>query len=529
MNALAGSRQLVKLASRRDRIVLPIWLYVLIGLVGSSAYSIRGLYPDAASRQGLVEAIGAAPTAAAMYGKLVDASLGAITAWRVGVIGAVLASVMSIMLISRHTRAEEQNGRQELVSAGAIGRYAAPAAALQLVITANVIVAVCVGGVSALFALPAAGAFALGSAIAGCGLVFGALTAVTAQLAGSSRGSNGLAFAVLGICYLIRAAADMSTYSWLLWCSPVGWLEQVRAFAGDRWWVLALPVVSSVLLILLAGYLVERRDYGSGLLPTRPGSEYARADTRGVFGLAWRLHRGVLAGWMVGLSIMGAVFGSFAKDVDAFLDSARVRKIMTELGGGSQNPTNAYLWSIMSLCGLLAGAYAVSVIVRARGEEAGGRAEAVLAGGVSRWKWILSHLLAAAVGSAALLAVAGIGAGLADGLRMHDVPGALGSLLGAALIQWPAVFVVTAFAVLLFGLVPTYANAAWAPLGVFVFLTLAGPELSLSQAFLDLSPFSQLPKLPGAQVTAAPLVWIGGVGLVAAVAGLVAFRRRDVG
>ena len=529
MSALAGSRQLVRLASRRDRIVLPIWLYVLIGLVGSSAYSIRGLYPDAQSRQGLVEAIGAAPAAAAMYGKLVDSSLGAITAWRVGVLGAVLASVMSIMLISRHTRAEEQNGRQELVAAGAIGRYAPLAAALQLVVAANLLVAVCIGAVAALFGLPAAGAFALGSGIGGCGLFFAGIAAVTAQVAESSRGANGLAFFALGLFYLIRAAADMSTYSWLLWCSPVGWFEQVRAFADERWWVLVLPLLGGVLLVLLAGYLASRRDYGSGLLPTRPGPEYAGADTRGVFGLAWRLHRGVLAGWMAGLFIMGAVFGSFAKDIDAFTDSARVRKIMTELGGGVKNPTDSYLWSIMSVVGLLAGAYAVSVILRARGEEAAGRAEVVLAGGVGRLRWVLSHLLVAAVGSGALLAVAGVGAGLADGLRTHDVPGALGSLLGSALVQWPAVFVVTGFATLLFGLLPRYANAAWAPLGLFVFLTLIGPELSLGQSALDLSPYSQLPKFPGAQFDAAPVFWLGAIGLLAAFAGLGALRRRDVG
>lgn len=528
MNALAGARRLLQLASRRDRIILPVWLYVLIGLVGSSAYSIKGLYPDQASRQGLVEAIGSAPAAAAMYGKILNGSLGAITEWRVGVLGAVLACVMSILLVTRHTRAEEQNGRQELVAAGAVGRYAALAAALQLVLSANILAGLLIAAVSAVLGLPAAGGFALGLGIAGCGVVFAGIAAVTAQLTESSRSANGVAFALLGLCYLVRAAGDMSDFSWLLWCSPLGWFEQVRAFGGDRYWVLVLPLIGGGLLVLAAGWLAGRRDYGSGLFPARPGPVRAGWTTRGVLGLAWRLHRGVLAGWAVGVFVMGAAFGSFAKDVGAFSSSARVRKVLAQLGG-TQNLSDSYLATIMSVFGLMAAAYAVSAVCRARSEETGDRAELVLSGAVPRVRWLLSHLLLAAVGAAALLVVAGIGTGLSDGLRVHDVPGTLRTLVGAALVQWPAVLFVAALAVLLLGLLPSYTNAAWGPLGLFIFLSLVGPELSFSQKALDFSPFSQLPKLPGSPLAAAPLVWLLALGLVAIGVGTAGFRRRDLG
>ena len=38
-----------------------------------------------------------------------------------------------------------------------------------------------------------------------------------------------------------------------------------------------------------------------------------------------------------------------------------------------------------------------------------------------------------------------------------------------------------------------------------------------------------VPKLPGAAFTAVPLLWLSGVAAVLMVAGLAAFRRRDVG
>jgi ABC-2 type transport system permease protein len=527
VKAMAGVRELLKLAARRDRIMLPLWAYALIGSAASTAYSIKGLYPGQASRLRFTEDINAAPAAAALYGRIDGSSLGAITAWRAGVIGAVLAAVMSILLVVRHTRAEEQAGRLELVVSGAVDRFAPLAAALQLTISVNVAVGVVIGVVLPFLGLPAAGAFVLGLSVAGAGAFFAAVAAVTAQLFESSRSANAAAFAVLGFFYLVRAVADIIPASWLLWFSPVGWAEQSRPYAGDRWWVLSLAFLAAGLLVAAAVRLSRLRDFGSGILPARPGPRYAAAGTRGVFGLAWRLHRATLAGWSFGILAGAAVLGLFAKDVVALTSSARVEKIMSELGG-TQNMTDAYLATIMNLLGVLAAAYAVSVIVRARGEETGGRAEAVLAGAEGRGRWLLSHVLFAAAGSGVLLLVAGLAGGLADGLRTHDLAGTLGTVSGAALAQWPAVLVVTGFAAVLFAALPARTAAAWGLFGLFAFLTLLAPGLKLSQAVLDLSPFNQVPKLPGAVFTATPLVVLGAVAAALLAAAVVAFRRRDL-
>lgn len=55
-----------------------------------------------------------------------------------------------------------------------------------------------------------------------------------------------------------------------------------------------------------------------------------------------------------------------------------------------------------------------------------------------------------------------------------------------------------------------------------------GPLLQLPQWARDLSPFTHLPKLPGADLTATPLLWLTVISAGLASIGLLSFRRRDL-
>ncbi len=138
-------------------------------------------------------------------------------------------------------------------------------------------------------------------------------------------------------------------------------------------------------------------------------------------------------------------------------------------------------------------------------------------------------MLVAAAGSAGLLLIGGLAMALGDGLTSGGLGAQVPRLAGAGLAQVPAAWVMAGVAVALFGLVPRAAVAgAWTALGVAALITLVGPTIKLAQGVLDVSPFSHIPKLPGAPVTAAPLAWLVGVAVVLAVAGLAGFRRRDL-
>jgi ABC-2 type transport system permease protein len=167
-------------------------------------------------------------------------------------------------------------------------------------------------------------------------------------------------------------------------------------------------------------------------------------------------------------------------------------------------------------------------MLRARIEEVSGRAEPVLGTAVGRLHWVGSHLVFSLLGPAVALAATGVAIGLTHGLNVGDVGGELPRLLGGAMVQLPAVWVLSAVTVLLFGLLPRLVAVAWGALTICVLVGFVGTTLQLDQWMLDVSPFTHLPRLPGAEVAAPPLVWLLAVAVVVGVVGLAGFRRRDL-
>jgi ABC-2 type transport system permease protein len=529
---MTGTGALTSLALRRDRIMLPIWVYVVVIGVASNAYTFAHLYKTAASRESLVQSGLDNPALIFLYGRLNGDSVGALTAWRYGVWGALFAVLMSIFLVVRHTRGDEEAGRLELVGSARVGRQAPLSSAIAVAAIANVVLIALLCLVLPVLGLPVAGSVALALAIGAAGLAFTGISAVAAQLTSSARAARGLAIGVLGVAFLARAvgdAAGTSGPSWLTWALPLGWTEMLRPFAGERWWVLLLSLAVFLGGTWLAFALAQRRDLGAGLLPDRPGRPAASAALSGPFALAWRLQWPALAGWAAGYAFMFAICGAAAKGIEQLVGSSGgLTKEFTRIGGQSAI-VNAYLTSLMLLAGLVAAAYGVSAVLRLHAEETSDRADPVLVGRVGRTRWGLSHLLVAFTGAALLLVIAGVATGLGFGIAVGGAGTETARMLGAGIAQFPAAAVIIALAVLAFGTFPDACVAiGWTAVGLTVALNIFGQALQLSHWVLDISPFTHLPRLPGGPVTETPLVWLCVIALALCVAGLAALRHRDI-
>ncbi|EID81716.1 MULTISPECIES: ABC transporter permease [Rhodococcus] len=536
----AGTARLVRLALRRDRIQLPVWLLALAALQAFSASSVLGLYPTEPDLRSFAMATAASPVALATNGLVSGYSAGAVLACQIVMPLSLAAGLMTTLLVVRHTRQNEETGRAELVEAAVVGRKALLTAALVVAVGANLALGLLNVVVLVAAGLPLDGSVALGAAVAGAGIAFAAIAAVTAQVTDSARTANGLAGAALGVAFLLRAVGDMTgtvtdngarvVSGWPTWVSPIGWAEQVRPYDDNAWWVLALPAVFALAVGSVGFALTEHRDIGSGLVPTRPGPARASRSLPTAVGSAWRMQRTILFWWAFGIVVLAVVYGAIADQIDDFLgEGEQVADMMEQLGGGTTNMVDAYFAAIFGMMAIAVAGYAVQALLRMRGEESAGRLEPVLATAVSRPRWMLAHIGLVTVGIVVLQALTGAATGLAYGLVTDDVPGKIVNLTGAALAFVPAIGVIAALAVLAFGGVPAWAaGLSWGALAGCLIFGFLGSLLGLPQAVRDLSPFTHVPPVPAAEVTATPLVWLAVIAVVVGAVGVVLFRRRDL-
>jgi polyether ionophore transport system permease protein len=526
MSELTGTSALARAILRRDRVRIAVWTLSIAGLVVLTAASVKGLFPTQAD---LDKAAEAEDSAAAIvlngppYG--LD-TVGGQIAYQVGVWGMVAVGLMTILMFTRNTRAEEESGRLDLVRATVVGRHAPSTAALIIVGGINLLVGVVVAVANIAYGLPVAGSLVFGAGFTVLGLIFAWVTAITAQVTENSRVTNGLAGAVLGIAFALRAIGDVGDGT-LSWLSPIGLVQKSRPYAGDVWWPLAIGVALAGVLTVVAAVLASHRDIGAGLVPPRPGPPVAGRLLAGPLGLAVRLQRGTVIAWAVALFLTGVAYGSIVDQLDELIaDNDTAKDLIAQAGGASI--TDSYLATTMLILALIATGYVIQSALRLRTEENAGRVEPLLAAPISRDRWVTSHLTLSFVGGAAVMAAGGLGAGVTVGLITGDL-GEVPRLLGAALAYVPAVWLLAGIAVALFGLAPRAALAAWAGLAFCFVVGMFGQLLDLPTWLVDISPFQRTPQVPAADLSLGPLVVLTAAAAVLTAAGMAGFRHRDVG
>jgi ABC-2 type transport system permease protein len=534
MKALAGVGSLTWLALRRDRFKLPAYVLGLSLLMAGMLAGIGGQ-----DRQALVDEaeLFASTPALRIFGVTSGATEGATTMIRGYLVLAVLAALMSALSVVRHTRENEETGRAELVGAAAVGRHAGLTAALVVTVGANVAVAVFLGLAGIAAGQPADGSFTAGMATAAVGIVFAGVAAVTVQLSSTTRAASGFAAAILGLAFMVSGVGNMLGHvdatglrlvsAWPAWLSPIGWGQQMRPFGGDNWGALAPFALAFVALVGAAAVLATRRDVGSGILAERRGHAGASPGLRSPFGLVWRLQRSALLGWTVAMAGFGLVLGGIT---DEMKDMSGAAAEWYARMGGSDQVLDAYRASIIEMAGMAVAIYALQILLRMRADEADGRLESVLATSVSRSRWVISHLINAGLGALLLVLVFAVGVGLGAAM-VGDTPAQLADLIGAGLVQLPAILLLAGVVVALTGLLPRAAGAlAWTLLLVAILLgpMFGAATLQLPAWAQNVSPFTHTPKLPAAELAVVPVFSLIAISAVAVAAGLAAFRHRNL-
>ena len=527
---------------RRDRWQLVIWLVSIAVLALFSAAAIKQTYGDEASRTELLRLAIANPTVLLLRGLPDGTGLAAVTFFEIFTFLALLAGLMSTFLAVRHSRAEEESGRAELVGSTPAGRLLPTVATVVHGVLANVALALvtALGFIAA--GLPAGGSLAAGAAVGGVGIAFVAVGLLLAQIMSTSRGANGFAAALVVLAYVLRGIGDATgrttgdgthmVTGWISWLSPIGWGEQFSPYSGANWWPLLLQLGFAALLIAVTFWIQTVRDSGAGVIPERAGRRDALPTLRGPLGLAWRLQWPTILGWTIGGAATGALAGALGSVVSSSIANdpnlSDIRSAIGRIGAGGSGPlTQLFIAAIFSIVGVLAAACAVQAVIRLRQEEAAGTAEVMLTTPVSRVRWLFGFVVVGIVAVLLVLVAAALASGLSAVAAGEDAA-RIGDSFVAASAQLPVALVYLGVLTLVFVLLPSWTVAVgWATLGLGAFIGIFGGLIDLPDPIRHLSPFADVPVVVG-HVDWTGGYWMLGIAVVALAAAAALIRRRDV-
>ncbi|WP_226924838.1 ABC transporter permease [Georgenia satyanarayanai] len=527
---LTGTGRLLRLFLRVSRRQILVWTLAFAALVAASVATLEDTYPDAQALQARA-ALMDSPAAVMMTGPafaLDNYTFGAMLANELSLWVFLPAAIMSVLLVVRHTRGEEESGRLEMLRSLPVGRFAPALAAVLTVTVANLAVGAAVTGALVGTGMAATDSLALGVATALTGLVFGAVAAVAAQLTEHARAASGMALGAVAVAFLVRGLGDVieAEGSWLSWLSPFAWAQQTRLYVDLRWWPLAVSALVTVLLLGLAVSLARQRDLGAGLRPARPGPPAASRSLLAPTGLVRRLVSGTFIGWAVALFLFALAFGTLANSLEGMV--ADIPAVGEWIDLDLSDLTRSFAAVMLGFLAVGPAALVVSGVLQLRGEERAGRLEGLLVSGSSRTavlvRWVAVVLVATIL--VQVLVGLGVGAGVA---MVTGEAGWVGELTLAALVHLPAILLVGGLAVALYGVRPQLASLAWAVVVWAAIVAFLGGLLGLPDWASDLSPLAHTPAVPDADLAVAPLVVMAGLGVLLLLVGMLGLRRRDVG
>ena len=511
-----------------------LWGFVFGAVVISSAWSYSGIYRTQAQRTALATAFGSNRTTIALFGPAphLDTVAG-FTVFKTLLTLTLVGAVWGLLTATRMLRGEEDTGRWELLVTGATTRGRAAGQCLVGLVTGGAalgavtaLLLVVAGRSSRVAIAPGAGLFFALSLSAGA-LMFTAVGALTSQLAPTRRQAAGYAGAFLGVSYALRLVADSGTgLHWLVWCTPLGWVEELRPLTTPRW----LPFVPILIFVVVVGTvtvgLAAARDIGSSTLPDRDRAEPRLRLLGGQVGLSVRLVRPTLVAWAAGLVITGLVFGLVAEGAGRSLAGSSVRDVFARLGA-SGSGASAYLGVTFLIEAVLLAFTAATQVTAARSEELEGRLDPLLSRAVTRLAWLTGRLAVAVVALAAGATLAGL-AMLAGTVAGGAHLGA-GTIVGAGLNTLTPALCVLGVGVLAFGIAPrsaapvVYTVVAWS-----ILVDVVGGIGGIDHWLADTSVFHQMAPAPSVPPNWQAMGWMLATGIAAAVVGCAAFVRRDL-
>jgi len=529
---------------------------------------VAGLVPGmytALDSYALAELIGVLdnPAMVFMVGPAYAAShptFGAIYSTMMYVFTALTVGIMNIFLVVRHTRADEEKGRYEVVRSLPMGRLANINAAMLTALIINGILAVVMGlamylgGMVGYTYMCFNGSMLWGVGLGVTGLVFAALAALFSQLSAITRSAMAYSMVALIILYMVRSIGDMNAdLEWVALISPLGLVLRTQIYIQNNWWPIWIMLCTAVAVAVAAYYLSSLRDIDQGMIPSKPGKAHGGFLLKSAPGLTFRLQRFVVIMIVIGMFVLGGTYGAVLADIESFVASnemyqtlilapvmdismleglpveeaiALMNQVLNAAGFTVAEMFSGFINGMMALMGLAA---LIVFILKAKSEEKDIRTELILAASVSRTKYLIGFVAIAAV--SAVLLQAAIGLGLyAVASTTLPTPDALSLsfVLRSALVYVPALWIMIGLTVLLLGAWPKATGIVWGYFGYSFFMDLMGGIGIFPEWMAKTTPFGFVPQLPMDEINFMTIGIMTAVAVGLTILGFFFYRRRDI-
>ncbi len=511
-----------------------LWGAIFGVSIASAAISYASIYKTQAERNALAATYGSNNATSALFGPAPGLqTVAGFTVFKVSMMLMILGAVWGLLTSTKMLRGEEEMGRWELLLAGQV----TPKRALTQVLaglslgmvtfwalTAAITVAT---GTSAKIDIAPGPALFFALAEVSAAAIFLAVGALTSQLGATRRQAAAYATLILGVSYAIRMLADAGLgVHFLVWLSPLGWVEELRPLTNPAPLALVPIALSIAILAFLARYLAGRRDVGAAIVAERDASPPRLGLLMSPLGLSTRISRSVATGWWVAIAVTGLLYGMIAKSAGATVSGASMKEVLSKLGATGSGVT-AILGVCFLIMAVMVGFAAAGQMTSVRSEEASGRLENLLVRPVSRSRWLSGRLLVAMATIFVAAMLAGIFAWA--GAATQDSGLGFKTALDAGLnITFPALAII-GIGTLALGVAPrSLSTVVYIVLGWSLLVEIVGGIGAVSHWVLDTSLFHQMASTPAVAPNWQANLVMGAVGILTATAGGIAFRHRDL-
>jgi ABC-2 type transport system permease protein len=466
-------------------------------------------------------------------------TLGGFTDWRAIGIISLVASVWGLLAATKALRGEEEAGRWKLVLAGQTTQRRAAAsvlgglgAGLLAMYALTALLTVIVGTRPSVHIGLGQGMF-FAVAVVAAAAMFAAVGAVASEVMPSRSLAAGLSAAVFGAAFVLRAMGDAtSSVHWLVYASPLGWVEQLRPLTGAQpLWL--LPIAGLVAVCGAATVLLADRDLGASLLVDSGTAEPHTALLGSPVLFALRMSRAVTGSWLAAVIAAGLLYGSLAKSTgQAFAASGSLRRFTGTLTHVAERQvqlagTRAFAGIIFLILMTLIMAYVASAMGRVREDEAEGYVDNLVVRRISRQRWLAGRagLILTVLAAAGVLGGMSFWAAAASqhaGLAFHEL------LLAGVNAAAPAAALL-GISVLTFGIAPRAASAVCWSLRAWAFLLdMLGSAIKVNHWVMDTSLLYHLALAPAVNPDWQIVGIYLAIGCAAALLGVWRFAQRDL-